>query len=232
MTMSFTMNPDDTTNSVSDLDLFQLPKETYRKMNEIARVHSIERDADIYLENNFQKEQLKVIEANFEIQSEKHHVDDEQLHVTTANNRRAEVEGIAREIRRLIVHHNYRYKDIAVFIRNEASYTTFLPAVFKMHELPFFIDEAKKMANHPLIELLRGSLEAITKNFNYDAMFQIARTELFAPPKVMPKVGRQRIDELENYVLARNYYGKSGLIKTNGFIDAHNFLGKKQFKQP
>lgn len=227
MTMSFTMNQDDTTNSVSDLDLFQLPKETYRKMNEIARVHSIERDADIYLENNFQKEQLKVIEANFEIQSEKHHVDDEQLHVTTANNRRAEVEGIAREIRRLIVHHNYRYKDIAVFIRNEASYTTFLPAVFKMHELPFFIDEAKKMANHPLIELLRGSLEAITKNFNYDAMFQIARTELFVPPKVMPKVGRQRIDELENYVLARNYYGKKWFDQDEWIYRRSQFSGEE-----
>lgn len=208
VTMTFTMNQGDTTNELTDLDLFSLAKHTYRKITEMVQRNGIETEPEHYVTTNYQSEPLQHIETNFDRLTHKIPSDEEHIHISIANNRRAEVEGIAREIRRQIVHQGYRYKDIAVFIRNASAYQMLLPAVFKMHELPFFIDEAKKMANHPLIELLRGSLEAITTNFNYDVMFQIARTELFVPPRFNPKTGRQRIDQLENYVLARNYYGK------------------------
>ncbi len=38
--------------------------------------------------------------------------------ISTAANLRAEVEGVAREIRKLVADEKYRYRDIAVLLRN------------------------------------------------------------------------------------------------------------------
>ena len=52
------------------------------------------------------------------------------IHIGQAVNRRAEIEGIAREIRHLVRTKGYRYRDIAVLIRNGGDYHDIVEPVF------------------------------------------------------------------------------------------------------
>ena len=92
------------------------------------------------------------------------------------------MEGAAREIRRLVTDKGYRYKDIAVLMRNGNDYQDMLETVFHDHEIPYFIDQKLSMLNHPLIELIRSTLEIISSNWRYEPVFRAIKTDLLFPP--------------------------------------------------
>jgi ATP-dependent helicase/nuclease subunit B len=98
-----------------------------------------------------------------------------------ASNRRTEIEGIAREIHSLIRQGRFRLRDIAVIARNVEDYKDTIKEVFKDCELPFFIDGKESMQNHPLIELIRSTLDIIKGNWRYEAVFRCVKTELLFP---------------------------------------------------
>ena len=68
-------------------------------------------------------------------------------------NRRAEIEGIARKIRRLVREEKYRYRDIALLMRNGQDYHELIETIFQDYEIPYFIDQKRTMLHHPLVEL-------------------------------------------------------------------------------
>lgn len=114
-------------------------------------------------------------------------------------NKRTEAETVVADIIRLAREENYRYGDIGVLIRDEA-YNSLLSHAFKDAGVPFFSDEKKSAAHHPLAELLRSSLEAIA-GFSYEAILRALRTGFFNVPW-------DALDALENYVAAFNIKGE------------------------
>lgn len=54
-----------------------------------------------------------------------------------AVNRRAEIEGIAREIIRLVRDEGVRFREIALLIRNMSDYRDLLEQLFQDYEIPF-----------------------------------------------------------------------------------------------
>ncbi|MBD5072615.1 hypothetical protein GUF45_13445, partial [Xanthomonas citri pv. citri] len=64
----------------------------------------------------------------------------EALTVMQAANRRAELEGIAREIHALVREKGYRYKDVAILARQPEDYKDMVKEVFADYEIPYFID--------------------------------------------------------------------------------------------
>src|SRR5699024_6761501 len=89
---------------------------------------------------------------------------------------RAEVEGTAQEILRLIREEGYRYRDMAVFIREPDTYHDLLDTIFGDYEIPFFIDDKRPMVNHALIEFIRSALDVVGGNWRYDAVFRLLKT--------------------------------------------------------
>lgn len=116
------------------------------------------------------------------------------LVLVEAANRRVEVEGIARDIIRLCREEGYRWRDIAILLRDGESYADIVETVLTDYEIPFFNDRQRQPVHHPLAELLRSSLEVLTGRWRYDAVFRCLKTDLFP-------LCRDEIDELENYVL-------------------------------
>ncbi len=114
--------------------------------------------------------------------------------VAEAANRRVEVEGIARDIIRLCREKGYRWRDIAILIRDTESYGELMETVLTDYDIPFFSDRQRQPVHHPLAELLRSALETVIGRWSYDPVFRCFKTDLFP-------VGRGKIDELENYVL-------------------------------
>src|SRR5699024_7713778 len=80
--------------------------------------------------------------------------------------------------------------------------------VFEDYEIPAFLDHARTMLHHPLLELVRSSLDAMRQNWRYDAVFRCVKTDLFMPfDEEDVDTYREKMDRLENYVLAHGIRG-------------------------
>lgn len=69
------------------------------------------------------------------------------------------------------------------------------------------------MQYHPLIELIRSSLDVIKGNWRYEAVFRCVKTEFLFPLEITKNKAREQADQLENYCIA---YGVKGERWTNG----------------
>jgi ATP-dependent helicase/nuclease subunit B len=196
-------------NEPDELHLFRLTGETFRTLHEIVQANGIELEDEVTLTGQlrWQDESLKHLESAFESRPANPYQARANIHIAEAANRRAEVEGIARKIRSLARERGFRYRDMAILTRNGQDYRDILETVFTDYEIPYFIDRKSTMLSHPLIELVRSSLETVIGNWRYEPIFRAIKTDLFFPLGASIEKERERMDILENYVLA---YGIQG----------------------
>ncbi|RRJ54709.1 helicase-exonuclease AddAB subunit AddB [Paenibacillus oralis] len=138
----------------------------------------------------------------------------DEITIYSAANRRAEVEGAAREIIKMVRLDGLRYRDIAVRVRNIEEYGDLIATTFKDYDIPFFLDQKRTVLHHPLVEFIRSALEVILNNWRFDSVFRCIKTDLLLPlvdgklpRKNSRRIARNEMDELENLVLA---YGIQG----------------------
>ena len=117
-----------------------------------------------------------------------------------AANIRAEVEAVARSIRRLVRHDGRRYRDVAVVVRDIEAYQGLVREAFERHHIPYFIDRRRPLAHHPLVELLRSAVRAVEGDWAADDVVHYLKTD-FAP------IARDEADRLENYAIERAVRG-------------------------
>jgi len=120
--------------------------------------------------------------------------------VTAAVDRRAEVEGMAREIVSLCRDQNYRWREVVVLLRDIDLYGGLIEAIFTDHGIPFFLDHKRTVLHHPLVELVRAAMETVAENWPFDPVFRYLKTDL-------TPVSREEVDLLENYVLEHGIRG-------------------------
>ncbi|MDD4168760.1 MAG: helicase-exonuclease AddAB subunit AddB [Desulfotomaculaceae bacterium] len=135
--------------------------------------------------------------------------------LAAAAGRRAEVEGVAREITRLCRDHGYQYRDIIILTRDLDPYAQLIAAVFADHGIPVFIDHKRTVMSHPLVELVRSALEVVVQDWAYDPVFRFLKTDLVP-------LAREEVDMLENYVLAHG-------IRGNRWIDSKPWEFRRRF---
>ena len=122
-----------------------------------------------------------------------------------AVNRRAEVEGVVREMLRLSRERKVRWREMAIMVRNIADYEELVTTIFTDHDIPYFLDQKRKVLHHPLVEFIRSSLEIVSNHWRYDAVFRCIKTDFLLPAD--GEIGRHEMDVLENYVLATGIQG-------------------------
>ncbi|WP_281888258.1 helicase-exonuclease AddAB subunit AddB [Paenibacillus sp. YYML68] len=131
--------------------------------------------------------------------------------LTAAVNRRAEVEGMARDIIRLVREDGLRWRDIAVSVRSIEVYGDLIAGTFADYGIPLFFDQKRSVLHHPLVEFIRSALEVARLHWRYDAVFRCVKTGFFQPragsSQLEAPVGRYAFDQLENYVLAFGIQG-------------------------
>ena len=94
----------------------------------------------------------------------------------------------------------WRYRDIAILVRDLEVYHDLLVSTLAAHGIPFFIDRRRPIAHHPLIELLRGGIALLHDRFGLDSVRLLLKTGLLP-------IERDAADELENYLLAHGIQG-------------------------
>ncbi|WP_338379134.1 hypothetical protein, partial [Enterococcus faecium] len=87
----------------SDLDLFRLTGETCQSLYEIMQLNGIECEEEVVLSKQYRwnNDSLKHLETHFDSRPTRKFDGETRLHIVEAANRRAEVEGVARKIRKL-----------------------------------------------------------------------------------------------------------------------------------
>jgi ATP-dependent helicase/nuclease subunit B len=195
-----------------ELDLFYMTKKTAQVLIQRAKELNVEVEEPIVLGDTpkFKSSAIAHIEKQYDARPAISYSNPEGIHLAAGVNLRSEVEGAARKIIELVRDEGYRYRDIAVTVRNAGSYQTLIETVFADYGIPVFLDQKKSMLHHPLIELIRSSLDVVLKNWRYEAVFRAVKTDMLYPLDEMRKTTseiRRCMDELENYVLALGIQG-------------------------
>jgi len=99
----------------------------------------------------------------------------------------------------------YRFKEIAVIVRDLVPYRTLVETVFTDYEIPHFIDARREVAHHPLVELVRSALAVVVPPYGGWRSNDVLR---YAKTDLVP-LDRTAVDRLENYVLAHGIEGEA-----------------------
>lgn len=210
VTVSLTLNVPEIQKGLEEYSMFKQSTEAYFALLEMAKLNKISVESDkLFLENKRAKSDSLAFLADvwgnnkFVTFEEK----PQDLAIHQANNRRAEIEGIAREIRQLTLN-GYRYRDMAILTRNISDYDVLCETVMESFDIPIFIDKKRAMAKHPFIEFIRSSIDAILFNWKYEPIFQAVKTEFFFNVSENTSIMRRKADILENYVLENGIQNK------------------------
>ena len=188
----------------TELDLFYQTKRTYDTLIDIANNEQVAIKDPILLSPQLRFKQnaaLYHLERHIETYPVPIYEEKTPVQIVETVHPRAEVEGVAQEIIRLVRDENYRFRDMAILVREPNVYHNLIETIFEDYEIPVFIDEKKTMLNHPLIELIRTGLEAVHSNWRYDTIFRLLKTGFIKPTDETYPLDDDAIDTLENYVL-------------------------------
>lgn len=192
---------------LSELDLFYQTTETYNTLKEIARQNNIPLKEEMPKDKAFFKFNEQPAFAHLEkyfdtLPSPRYKQSkDVPIQLAEAVHPRAEVEGVAQEIIRLLREENYRFRDMAIFVREADTYKDLIATIFEDYHIPVFVDEKRTMLNHPFIEFLRSLFDVIEGDWRYDAVFRLLKTGFIPIVDKTYPLTESAIDELENYVL-------------------------------
>ena len=123
------------------------------------------------------------------------------IQILSTVNRRAEVEGVARELRSLARDEGLCWNEMAVMTRDLSGYHELISQVFTSYEIPHFLDHKRSILHHPLIELVQSISEVAESHWAYEPLFRCLKTDFFP-------LQRDAIDCLENYVLEHGIHGE------------------------
>lgn len=198
-----------------ELNLFHAPASAYIKLRELAEAAGVEVQPTIDLNSRpyprFRgSEALAYLEEAYERRKPWQGAKPPQglaqeVVLLNAGSRRLEVDGAARQIRRLVREEGARYRDIAVFVRNIDDYAQVIGPIFEDYEIPYFMDKKQSLLHHPLVEFVRASLDIVLKFWRYEDVFRSVKTGFLLPAD--RSLTREDMDELENYVLASGIQG-------------------------
>lgn len=216
VTVALTLDrPYDNGNPPHELNLFHQTATTYMKLRDLAEslgieVHPVKLLQDRPFPRFKDSVTLSYLESAYERRipwKEEVPPKDiaDSLSLRSAANRRAEVEGAAREMIRLAREKGSRWRDMALFVRNIGDYEHIVRPVFEDYGIPYFMDQKASVLHHPLIELIRGALDVALKYWKYEDVFRCVKSEFLLP--LDGSLTRDDMDALENYVLASGIQG-------------------------
>ncbi|MFJ9498816.1 helicase-exonuclease AddAB subunit AddB [Brevibacillus centrosporus] len=214
VTIALTLEPSERHSSVDELGLFHPTLRTYQALELIAR------EAGVRIEQPLLQNDL----IRFKNSPWLQHIEqvyfqwgdpgaapepkrDNEVALLSAANRRSEVEAVALHILKLAREDGYRWKDMAILLREIGTYADEISTIFTDYGIPHFLDQKRGVLHHPLVELVRSALEVIVTKWRYDAVFRCLKTDLFALDILDDNATRKEVDQLENYVLAHGVYG-------------------------
>jgi len=126
----------------------------------------------------------------------------EAVKLVAAPDQRGEVAAAAAEMIRLCREEGYAWRDMAVIVSDMDVYHDLLRTTLADYGIPCFVDRRREVPHHPAVEFVRSALEVAAGNWPPEAVFRWLKTDL-------GPLGRDQVDELENYVLQHGLRGSA-----------------------
>ncbi|UCE62190.1 MAG: PD-(D/E)XK nuclease family protein [Phycisphaerales bacterium] len=112
---------------------------------------------------------------------------------------------------------SFRYRDIAIIVRDLEPYHDLLSEALTARGIPFFIDRRRPTAHHPLVELIRGAAALAAEGYSLGSVRLLLKTGLLP-------IALHAADELENYLIA---HGLTGIDVWQG--EDWSFVSRRAF---
>ncbi len=126
-----------------------------------------------------------------------------------AVNQTAEIEGLAKEIRRKISE-GARFKEFTILLGDPQQYEISMKEIFELYEIPFFFAAEEKMSHHPLIIFMESLYAIKSNNYRPDDVVNLIKCQLY----FQSEISQNQIDHFEY------------------FVHQNKIQGKKKFKSP
>lgn len=189
-------------------NLFYMSSQMVQHLTKLAEDNRVTKLEDIWLETGGPRfrtsPQLGWLEQHlFRYYRSSYEGEDKQsLELYQGNHPTGEISFVVHRIQKLLREEGMRYRDLAVVTGDLAGYGKEIAHQFEQNQIPFFMDDKKNVLDNPMVELIRGALEAIQRDFSYEGVFRYLRTGLVTEE-------REMLDRMENYVIAMGIRGSN-----------------------
>ena len=198
-----------------DQDIFYSNKQTANRLMNIAREVNISVLEHIHLDKKyrFKNEELIKIENNlFDSKIEKYIDEPKNIKLFLAKNPYTEIDKVAVEISKLVRNEKYRYSDIGIIVENISDKSNIFKVIFEKYNIPFFLDEEKKLDNNELIKFVLSILDIFSKNWTYESVFNYLKSGY-------TNLDKDELSEFENYCIKWNIRGSKWYKEDWNFKD-------------
>lgn len=107
---------------------------------------------------------------------------------------------VAARIRLLAQQKGWRYRDMALAVRDLEGYRDALERAFQLFEVPLFLESSRPAADHPLARYLLSALRLIAQGWPSGQALSVLKSG-YAP------LSQEEADRLENYAIEHNLRG-------------------------
>lgn len=199
---------EDITRKSEEFRLFHLSKKTIAHLLSLAEKTGTKIEEPIYpkvpgggLYRFLEEPALACLEKNlFRPRVKPWEEPQDNIHIKGLENPKAEVVFTIQKIFHLVREEGLRYRDIAVVTGDLEGYGRLVEEEYKKAGLPYFMDNKREILKNPYCRLLCGIMELFARSFDYESMFLCLKSGML-------DFSRERIDKLENYVLALGIRG-------------------------
>lgn len=187
--------------------LFNLSYKTINYINKLAKEAGVTKLEDVYLDDNenhrlTNNRELSFLEKHlFRNDRSRYDIEPDNISLKICDNPRQELQCVAKDIRKYI-EEGHRYRDVAVITGDLERYASYVPEVFGMEKIPYFVDATRKLVLNPFTEHILCGLDVIVNDFSYASVMHFLRSGLV-------NISNEEIDSLDNYLLARGIKGAS-----------------------
>ena len=122
-------------------------------------------------------------------------IESQKVFSFTSDSISEECERVALSIKQKVMSGECRYRDITVAIPDVEEYGDDIERAFNLLQIPFFLDDKKKVHAHPLVRLIISYVDAHIKNLQFDPLSEFYKNPLFCDDLDFA-------DTFENYTLA------------------------------
>ncbi len=176
-------------------DVFTVVRRTKSRLRRIAHENGVALASEVKLSENqrFEEEGLSYLEANlYRFNKIPYKKNTDFLTRYRAKDIYDECDFVGRNIRRLI-EEGYRYRDIAVILRNKDDYAGILETALEKYDISYFSDKPYAIENFALVRLILSAFDITVKGFEREDVLALLKTGL---------TGYSELDiaEFENYL--------------------------------
>ena len=141
-----------------------------------------------------------------------------ELQLLAAPSRRLEIEAVAERIHGLTYRDGVACSQIAIYASNPQADQHLYQNIFAKYGIPLFLDYKLPMMSHPVVNLLHKVFDIFTTNWRVSCVLNVLKTGLFVDVTNFAKEANYEqvvvknlevVDQLENYVIARNFRKKN-----------------------